>query len=78
MSWLNQIYESVLTEITADEAYPRFYQQKMSREDFDRILDGHEVDKFYRFFLFLMCPLIALPILNTFGKKSIFPKTNKK
>lgn len=51
MSWLNQIYESVLTEITADEAYPRFYQQKMSREDFDRILDGHEVDKFYRFFL---------------------------
>ena len=51
MSWLKNICEGILNEISPDEAYPKYYSN-MSREDFDRVLGGERnVDKFYRFFL---------------------------
>lgn len=51
MNWLKTIYNGLITEIRAEDAYNRFYN-KMPKEDFYSILGGKEdVDKFYRFFL---------------------------
>lgn len=51
MSWLNTIYKNIITEISADDAYTRFYSN-MPREDYDAILDGDpNPDKFVQFML---------------------------
>ena len=51
MSLLKNIFESVLNEIGADDAYNRFYSQ-IPREDYDAILDGEtNPDKFIQFIL---------------------------
>ena len=51
MSWFKAIYESIVNEISADDAYNRFYN-KIPREDYDRILDGDPApDKFMQFML---------------------------
>lgn len=51
MSWLKTIYESVVNEIGADDAYNRFYSS-IPREDYDAILNGDPApDKFMQFAL---------------------------
>lgn len=51
MSWLNGIVESIVNEISADDAYRRFYSS-IPRVDYDRILDGDPApDKFMQFIL---------------------------
>lgn len=51
MSWLKNIYESIINEIGADDAYKRFYSS-IPREDYDEILNGDPApDKFMQFML---------------------------
>ena len=51
MSWLKTIYESIINEISAEDAYNRFYSS-IPREDYDKILDGDPApDKFVQFIL---------------------------
>ena len=51
MSWLKTIYESIVNEIGADDAYNRFYSS-IPREDYDEILGGNPApDKFIQFIL---------------------------
>lgn len=51
MSWLKNIYESIVNEIGADDAYRRFYSS-IPREDYDYILGGDPApDKFIQFVL---------------------------
>ena len=51
MSWLSLIYESIVNEIGADDAYNRFYSS-IPREDYDQILQGEQnPDKFMQFIL---------------------------
>ena len=51
MSWFKTIYESVINEISADDAYVRFYSS-IPREDYDAILGGDPApNKFMQFFL---------------------------
>ena len=51
MSWLNNIFESIINEIGANDAYMRFYTS-IPREDYDRILDGDPApDRFMQFIL---------------------------
>jgi len=51
MSWLNNIYKSIINEISAEDAYKRFYGS-IPREDYDRILNGDPApDRFMQFIL---------------------------
>ena len=51
MGLFGSIFESVINEIRADDAYTRFYSS-IPREDFDAITGGEEnIDKFIQFFL---------------------------
>lgn len=51
MSWLNNIYESIVNEISADDAYNRFYSS-IPRDKYDEILNGNPApDKFVQFLL---------------------------
>ena len=51
MSWLKNIYESIINEISAEDAYNRFYSS-IPREDYDKILDGDPApDKLMQFIL---------------------------
>lgn len=51
MNWLKNIYESIINEIGADDAYKRFYSS-IPREDYDEILGGDPApDKFMQFML---------------------------
>jgi len=51
MSWLKSIYESIINEISAEDAYNRFYSS-IPREDYDKILDGDPApDKLMQFIL---------------------------
>ena len=51
MSWLKNIYESIINEISAEDAYNRFYSS-IPREDYDKILDGDPApDKLKQFIL---------------------------
>ena len=51
MSWLKSIYESIINEISAEDAYNRFYSS-IPREEYDKILDGDPApDKLMQFIL---------------------------